>query len=126
MKINSPMLSSDDTFTEVAITRVDRKFTISAGAARTIAGWWATPAEDGGMTALSQGVEVSNTDVLESIERVYLMESNTMATDDKHALEALRDWTLHRDQSPAFERPAPEEARVSYDELAALFLGSER
>lgn len=120
MKITQSMETSTDTYTDVAVARVDRTHTISAGSARTIAGWWATPSEDSGMTQLAMGMEVPTSDVLNSIERNYYAELNTMATSDLHALEALRDWALHRDQTPAFERPAPVEERVSYEQLVAL------
>lgn len=89
---NVPILPSREVYIMVA-ERVGES-EISDAAARTIAGWWASPGRVGqAMTALSQGQQVSVNELLTDIANTR--QGEMMLAIDHVALDMLGTWALN-------------------------------
>jgi hypothetical protein len=74
---------------------------ISDGAARTVAGWWATPYGVGHhLSALHAGAEVDPADLLEDIARMRRVarDNGLLPSHDARALDKLAEWVRTRHQ----------------------------
>lgn len=120
MRITDHSLTSVQAETEIEFSRPPWHTTINDAAARTIAGWWAGPdLLSMPMTRLAQGTEVTKQEVRESIEFIEAQHLDSLATIDKHALEALRMWV---DAQPDEEPASTDEPRWGTDLSAKEWL----
>lgn len=120
MRITDNMLTSAQAEAEVEFSRAPWHTPINDAAARTIAGWWAGPdLISMPMTRLSQGTEVSKREVVESIDFIEAQHLASMATVDKHALAALRQWV---NEQPDNEPSVTDEPRWGADLSAGEWL----
>lgn len=93
VQANVDMLNSGATQSEVILWLGDPDSTIRDGAARTIAGWWASSGSVGHvLAALSTGLPVNERELRDDIEATRI-HHRTMSVYDREALDALDAWT---------------------------------